>query len=102
MTRLVLIIITFCVILSSCKKSAPPTQSVQSNPVPYIPVDISMYPGDPLNFTIQAIGGWKYINGGINGIILYRKSQEEFIAIERTSSYYPNNAYAKVKVQTDN
>jgi hypothetical protein len=55
-----------------------------------------------LYFSLQSIGGWKYISGGINGIIVYRKSQQEFIALERTSSYFPDNAGAKVKVLTDN
>lgn len=95
--------ITFCVMLGSCKKKTPTTvQPAQSNPVPSVPVDISIYPGDPLYFPVQSIGGWKYINGGINGIIIYRKSNEEFVAVERTSSYLPNNASAKVKVHTDN
>jgi len=102
MTRFVLVIITFCMILMSCKKKTQPVQTVQNNPVPSVFVDITMYPNDPLNFSIQGIGGWKYIAGGINGIILYRKSQEEFIAVERTSSFYPNNPSAKVKVQPDN
>ncbi len=102
MRRLVLIIITFCVLLVSCKKKTQQVQAAQNNPVPSIPIDITVYPNDPLNFSIQGIGGWKYIAGGINGIIIYRKSQEEFVAIERTSSYYPNNAAAKVKVLADN
>lgn len=102
MTRLVLVIITICMIFVSCKKKTQPTQVVQNNPVPSVPVDISIYPGDPLNFSLQGIGGWKYIAGGINGIIIYRKSQDEFVALERSSSYYPNNSLAKVKVQQDN
>jgi hypothetical protein len=101
MARLVLIIITFCMILFSCKKKQP-TQPAQNNPVPSVLVDITIYPNDPLNFVLQGIGGWKYISGGINGIIVYRKSQEEFVAVERTSSYFPNDPNAKVKVQADN
>jgi hypothetical protein len=70
--------------------------------VPSVPVNISMYPNDPLNFPLQGIGGWQYISGGINGIIIYRKSQQEFVAIERTSAHLPNNPAAKVFVQSDN
>ena len=93
--------ITICVFFSFCKKKSS-SQTVQTNPVPSVTVDISLFPGDPLNFSIQGIGGWKYFAGGINGIIVYRKSQEEFVAIERTSTYFPDNAAAKVKVQNDN
>lgn len=65
-----------------------------------------MYPNDPL-YSIQlgAVGGWVYINGGVNGIIVYRKtttnSSSDFVALERTSTYLPENSYASVKVQAD-
>ena len=73
-----------------------------NNPVPSVPVAITVYPNNVSNFRIQAIGGWIYISGGIRGIILYRKSQEEFVAIERTSPQLPNSDDAIVKVQTNN
>lgn len=86
----------------SCKKKTQ-NQNAANNPVPSVAVNYTLYPDNPLNFKLQAIGGWMYIdNVGINGIIVYRKSMEEFVAIERTSSYLPDNAAAKVKVQSDN
>lgn len=89
------------IFLLSCQKKQP--DSTLNNPVPSVPVNFTMYPGDPLNYKIQSIGGWMYVdNVGINGIIVYRKSNEEFVAIERTSSYLPNNSNAKVKVMSDN
>lgn len=95
-----LFIFLWMVIFSSCKKKTQ--QNVTNHPVPSVPINIVMYPNDPIYFKVQSISGWMYINGGINGIILYRKSQEEFVAIERTSSYFPNDAAAKVFVQSDN
>lgn len=86
----------------ACQKKKK-QQSLANHPVPSIPVNYVTYPNDPLNFKLQAIGGWMYVdNIGINGIIIYRKSEEEFVAIERTSSYLPDNAAARVKVQKDN
>lgn len=85
----------------SCRKKEQP-QQMKDHPVPSVPVQITIYPNDPLNFKIQGIGGWMYLNGGINGIVLYRKSQQEFVAIERTSTVYPENAGAKIKVLSDN
>lgn len=101
MARRVLVIITFSLALLCCRKKDQ-SQQQSNNPVPSIPVELTIYPNDPLNFSLQGIGGWKYFNGGINGIIIYRKSQQEFVAIERTSSYLPNDAGAKVKVLNDN
>jgi hypothetical protein len=85
----------------SCKKKAK-TQVQSDHPVPSVPVAISVYPNDPIHFPIQSVGGWEYIQGGINGIVLYRKSDQEFVAVERTSSYYPDKADAKVFVMKDN
>lgn len=102
MIRLLSLIITIVVIFVGCNKKNKANQSQANHPVPYVPVDITIYPNDPLNFKIQGIGGWQYFNGGINGLIVYRKSQQEFVAIERTSSYLPDDPAAKVKVQSDN
>lgn len=101
MLHLKKIIILFTLfVLGACKQKT--NQTVSTNPVPSIPVNITLYPNDPFNTIIQSIGGWKYYDGGINGIIIYRKSLEEFIAIERTSSYLPDNSAARVKVMSDN
>jgi hypothetical protein len=89
----------FLVMVCSCKKKAQPANN---NPVPSVAVQITLYPNDPVYYKIQAIGGWQYIDGGVNGIVLYRKSQEEFMALERTSSQLPNDPKAKVWVQSDN
>ncbi|MBI2722812.1 MAG: hypothetical protein HYX39_11620 [Bacteroidetes bacterium] len=102
MIRLFSLIITIGLIFAACNKKNKTNQSQVNHPVPYVPVDITIYPNDPLNFKIQGIGGWQYFSGGINGLIVYRKSQQEFVAIERTSSYLPDNATAKAQVQSDN
>lgn len=95
-----LILMMFAVFVFSCKKK---TKSVTDNPVPYVPVDVTVYPGDPFYTKIQVIGGWIYKDGvGINGIIIYRKTDQDFVAIERTSSQLPNDPKAKVQVMKDN
>jgi hypothetical protein len=91
----------FCVLLVfSCKK-----KTIQ-DPIPFQNVNVTIYPNDPLNFKIQVVGGWMYYNGaGVNGLIIYRKTNvgaNDFIALDRTSTYLPDNASAKVKVQLDN
>jgi len=89
----------FLIIGYSCKKKS---KNVDDNPVPSVPVDQSLYVNDPLYFKIQAIGGWIYKEGGINGIIVYRKSDQEFVALERCSPQSPGNPKAKVYVLKDN
>lgn len=96
--------IFFCIVfitaILSCKKKA---QNNNNNNVPYVQVNITIYPNDPLYFKIQTPGGWMYYNGaGVNGIIIYRKTNTDFVTLERTSTYYPDNPAAAAKVQTDN
>lgn len=98
--RIIMVVALLAIGLTACRKKN--SQAASNNPVPSIPVNIKIYPNDPLYYKLQTIGGWAYVNGGINGLVVYRKSNEEFIAIERTSSYYPSNAAAKVFVLGDN
>lgn len=95
-----LILFLFLILATTCKKTT--VNSSANNPIASVPVNLIIYPDNPLNFTLQSIGGWAYFDGGINGIVIYRKSQEEFVALERTSSYLPNNINARVKVMDDN
>jgi hypothetical protein len=98
----ILILVFVITFFSFCKKK---NQTVQDN-IAYQTVNITLYPNDPLYFKLQTAGGWVYINGGVNGIIVYRKtttnSPTDFVALERTSTAIPDNPDAKVKVQTDN
>lgn len=84
----------------SCRKK---TQVPPQYPVPNVPVSVLIYPNDATNFKIQAVGGWMYVSGaGHQGLIIYRKTLDEFVAIERSSPENPNNAASAVKVQSDN
>ena len=94
------ILIIFILTLSSCKDKK--TQPVDNNPVPYVQVDLAIYPNDPLFTNVQYVGGWMYVAGGINGIVIYRKTEQEFVALERTSPYSPNDSRSKVFVMKDN
>jgi hypothetical protein len=88
------------VFLIACKKKK---QQPEPYPVPNVPVSVLIYPNDATNFKIQAVGGWMYVNGaGYQGLIIYRKTLEEFVAVERASPENPNSAASAVKVQSDN
>ena len=100
---IILTLVCSLFICLSCKKKKTPTQQVPNYPIPYTPVNVTIYPNDATNFSIQAIGGWKYITGaGVQGLIVYRKTQTDFLAIERASPENPNVAASALKVQSDN
>lgn len=64
--------------LVSCKKN-------KNHPVPSIPFDITIYINLPSYSSLEAVGGWTYVSGGSKGIVVYRKSVDEFVAFDRHS-----------------
>ncbi|MFH1005342.1 MAG: hypothetical protein V1781_07625 [Bacteroidota bacterium] len=60
--------------------------------VPNVYVDIYLYSTDPDFLQLNAIGGWIYISGGSKGIIVFRKSQTEFMAYDRHCTYKTSDA----------
>lgn len=80
-----------------CKKE----NNTHSN-IPNQSVNITIYPSDPqFATTIGVPGGWVYLIGGNKGIIVYRKSNTEFMAYERTCTYDPSSTF-KLQVLSDN
>lgn len=84
------------ILLTSCSKSN------NSSNIPYVPVNIDIYPANPQYNDLNVIGGWLYINGGSRGIIIYRYTQDEFYAFDRHCTFEPTNTCGKVKMDTDN
>jgi hypothetical protein len=75
------------------------SRDLSDDPVPYIPFnDIVINLNLPEYITLRSDGGYKEINGGVRGIILYRKSASVYLAYERNCTYRPNEACATVNV----
>jgi hypothetical protein len=64
--------------------------------VPDVPVNISINILLPEFFDLTVTTGSVYLTGGSRGIIVYRKSDTEFVAIERHSTYLPENECAVI------
>src|ERR1051326_6327760 len=73
------LIFVFLVSFFNCKKS--------NETVPNVYVDLYVYTTDPAFSPLNAIGGYQYFNGGSNGLVVYRKSQNEFMAYDRHCTY---------------
>lgn len=85
--------ITLIVLLSiSCKKD--------KEVIPNVPIDLYVYTNDPQFIDLNAVGGWVYVAGGSRGIIIYRKSNDEFMTYDRHCTYQPNNSCARVEVNS--
>ena len=56
------------------------------NPVPNIPFDVTIHLELPSYISLQGVGGACYYdNCGAQGIVIYRKSMDEFVAFDRQS-----------------
>lgn len=79
----------------ACKKE-------NDNNVPNTPVDIYLYTNNPSFVDVSVVGGWVYITGGVRGILLYRKSNTEFMAYDRNCTYQSSQPCATVVVDATN
>lgn len=67
-------------LLVGCKRDRP-------GGVPLTPVDIAINVNNPAYVDLAVPGGWLYLTGGSLGIIVYRRSPEEFVAMDRHCPY---------------
>jgi len=78
---------------SSCKKD-------ETDDIAQYYVDFTIFINEPAYINLNAVGGWMYINAGTKGIIIYRRSQTEFTALERNCTYDPNASCSLIEVQS--
>jgi nitrite reductase/ring-hydroxylating ferredoxin subunit len=60
----------------ACKKQ-------NKNPIPESYVSFYLNISSTLYLNLASVGGWENITGGYKGIVVYRKSSDEFVAFER-------------------
>ena len=65
-------------IVVSCRKN-------KNNPIPNIPFDITININLPAYSALSGVGGYAYVAGGSKGIIVYRRSLDEFVSFDRHS-----------------
>lgn len=78
----IILFFSLIVLLIACNKN-------KSQPVPNIPFDITIDINLPSYNALIGVGGWAYVSGGSRGIIVYRKSADEFVAFDRHSPADP-------------
>jgi nitrite reductase/ring-hydroxylating ferredoxin subunit len=78
----ILLLIGVLVFAFGCKRDDP-------GGVPITPVEISINVNNPSYAALAVTGGWLYLSGGSRGLIVYRRSPEEFVAMDRHCTYQP-------------
>lgn len=86
MTRIFILAMMSILIINACKD--------KENPVPttYVNITIDL---NEAEFNDLVPGSYKYLTGGVSGIVVYRKTFEEFTALERTC---PHEAETDIRV----
>lgn len=77
--------ILLIIFFASCQKEA-------YTPLPYVDVNIQLLPNSTQYIDINTIGGFVYITANYpsRGIIVYRLTDSEFLAFERTCPHDPD------------
>lgn len=81
---LFLLPVTALLLQAGCKKE-------DNIGVPLTNVDIYVNINLPEYNDLTVTGGWVYLTGGSEGLIVYRKSPDEFTAMDRHCTYQPEN-----------
>lgn len=92
-SKIAIILLIGIVSLQSCKD--------KNQPIPDTLVDFYVNINDPSYSDLQAVGNFVYVYGGVAGIVLYRESTENIIALDRCCSYKPEDR-CSVKLDTTN
>ncbi len=92
---ILLLFSSFLFINNSCKKD-------KEDLIPYAVVDFYINTNSTQYVELHSVGGWVNVTGGVRGLIIYRKSIDEFMVYERNCTYQPSNSCARVSVDNTN
>lgn len=90
--KIVFLLLALLFILISCKKKI-------KDPIPDVYVSFYMNISSTIYLELSSVGGWVNLTGGYKGIIVYRKSTDEFMAFERAcpNDWKIDSAYVSVE-----
>jgi nitrite reductase/ring-hydroxylating ferredoxin subunit len=69
------------------------------NEIPVVAVSFVINPNSTEYLELNGAGGWVYLTGGYRGILVYRKSDYEFMAYERACPYDWDLTDARIDVE---
>jgi len=83
------------VFLGGCGKD---DDSPNVNGIPLVNVDVFVFANNPEFINLSVVGGWEYLSGGSRGLIVYRLTNDQFVAFDRHCPYQPEDDCARVEV----
>lgn len=79
----------------SCKKD-------EQDEIPYVYVNFSIDPSSIEYGDLNIPGNYAYVTGGYHGIIIYHRTQNDYVAYERACTHDPLEDCARVEVDESN
>ncbi len=93
------ILISLIVVLCfSCKKS----NHVNENPIPDVPVNLTINLSLPTYNKLNDIGEFVYETGGVKGIIILHHTDDNFYALDRACSFNYQDSCALINADASN
>lgn len=86
--RILTVLFLLLLIIPSCDREKQPV-------IPYVYVYLQLYPN---SMDFIPVGGYKYIDAGYRGIVIYRMLPEQFMVYERCCPYDPEKTGARITV----
>jgi hypothetical protein len=83
------------VLFPGCSKKSEGT-----NDIPYVGVNFAINPNSTEYLRLNTVNGWEYLTGGYKGILVFRRSVNEFGAFERACPYDWQNTDARINIDT--
>lgn len=74
----------------------------ENNNIPLTQVNINIVLDDPDYIRLKTVGGWEYVSGGSRGIIIFRLTENDFMAYDRHCTFQPSSTCALVSVDVNN
>lgn len=68
--------------------------------IPYVYVDFYLNLNDPSFNDLSVVGNTIAVTGGVRGVLIYRKSLDEFVALDRCCSYEPSKSCEIVSIDS--
>ena len=90
------ILFSLILILVACKKN----DLNQQLGIPYVNVDRYILLNDPNSLSLNAVGGFLFLNAGSRGIIVYHRAFEEYVAFDRHCTYNTSDICGKVSLDS--
>ncbi len=79
---------------SSCNKN--------NQVVPYVAIDTYLNLNLPAYVGLNGVGGWSYVSGGNNGLVVYRQTQNTFMVYDRYCTYNVDGSCGMASVDSSN